>query len=185
MIVSGNVYWQGNNILGKIAVGGTFEGTGQGFITIEGAACVGIGKKVEVFKFPGGLFENCDISEFVSFSGFETIARTAQSSTNRDGTAVVVVNSGGSYANSDFDISSERGKSMVVFNTASDITITKKLKGDEPFIPILVAPFSTVTIDSASQGSYGMIVAKNLVGGSTIQAYGDSYTGSIPCPTSA
>jgi hypothetical protein len=109
MIVSGNVYWQGNDILGKIAVGGTFEGTGQGYITIEGAACVGIGKKVEVFKFPSGLFEKCDISQFVTFSDFETIARTAQSSTNSDGSSVVVVTSGaGSYANSDFNISLRR-----------------------------------------------------------------------------
>jgi hypothetical protein len=57
---------------------------------------------------------------------------------------------------------------MVVFNTVSDITITMKANGDAPFIPILVAPFSTVTIDSASQGSYGMIVAKNLVGNSSV-----------------
>lgn len=159
-------------------VGGVFEGTGQGSISVEGFACLGDGRKIELFNFQEGYSENCNIEQHVSFQDFETIADNAVSSDT-----VAVVTTGGTYSNSDFGFgSSSRGSSMVIFNTTNDVTITGSPSGDVPFVATLIAPYATVTMDASSQGSFGTIVAKNLIGGDGIQVYGDSYQSEIACP---
>jgi hypothetical protein len=81
----------------------------------------------------------------------------------------------------------DNGKTLVVFNTADDIILTKTQSGRQ-FGPFVLAPFSKVTILGDAGFVDGWIVAKTLTvkeGGDTVatslQLHGDFYNGGFTC----
>lgn len=100
-----------------------------------------------------------------------TIVDNAISSTSDDGT-VMVVTSGRSYSRLD------SGFQYLQWHYNHDESEQRPRTRSSQNYSLLHA---TVTFDAGSQGAYGLIVAHNLVGEIGIQAFADSFDGSVPC----
>ena len=98
-------------------------------------------------EFKGGLTTGQDLGAAVDFAHFEFIAKTAESYES-NGFKVVVLTNGGTFNTYDFrngGQGEDNGKTLVIFNTSDDVTLTRTNDGRQ-FGPSVIAPFSKVTL---------------------------------------
>jgi hypothetical protein len=138
----------------------------------------------------GGKETGTDLSSVIDFSHFEWLAQNAEDS-DINGYKVIVKTSGGTFDTSDFRGSDgqgeDNGRTVVIFNTADEVTLTKTNWGRQ-FGPSVNAPFSVVKLDGDTGFMHGFVVAQefdsNVEGDpSKLQLHGDTYVGPITCKT--
>jgi hypothetical protein len=138
------------------------------------------------FHFNGGLLLGQKIPQS-SYDQFVYLAKNAVSATYPNNYKVIVLQKGGTYNLYDFvpdGQGEDNGKTLVIFNTYDDITITQSITGRQ-FGPSIIAPFSKVIVLGDAGYVDGSVIAKTVITSgpnqSALQFHGDCYTGPITC----
>ena len=125
------------------------------------------------------------LDQVIDFEHLKWLAQNIEDS-DVNGYKVVAMTKGGTFDTSDFRGSDgqgeDNGKTLVVFNTAEDVTLTKT-NGGRQFGPSVLAPFSDVYLRGQAGFIDGFVVAKrfftNGSNPSNLQMHGDTYQGTI------
>jgi len=138
------------------------------------------------FNFNGGIQLGSSTVVDGMYERFAYLAQNAKDS--QSGSYKVVVKSqGGTFNTYDFNAGGQgedNGKTLVIFNTNQDVTLTKT-PDSRQFGPTVIAPFAKVIVKGDAGFVDGSIYAKTLEtqGGNQggLQLHGDTYTGPIQC----
>ena len=188
MITTGDATIGAHSMYKGLAIGGTlYDGTPNEDATIDNfMSYVNVKDPNSKFNFNGGLTTGATTVPSSMWARFAFLAEHAVNSES-NGKKVVVVTSGGTYNMYDFrngGQGEDNGNTLVIFNTAQDITLTKTPDGRQ-FGPTIIAPFAKVTVLGDAGFIDGSVYAKTFVttGGNqgALQLHGDTYTGSIQC----
>lgn len=135
------------------------------------------------FNFNGGVQYGTEGVDQKFWKKIEYLTKHAKSGTMGE-YKVVVVEKGGEYNLYDFRNGGQgydKGKTLVIFNTDEEITITKSKDGRQ-FGPTIIAPFAHVKVLANAGFVDGAVIAKTLqTFGGSLQLHGDIYSGKIPC----
>ena len=198
LITNGNAAIGAHDIYRPIIVGGTLSDgspyeSGNIAQYFSGKSYIKSfsGNVAQMFNnFPNGgytiISSYNDAPSNVSWDHFKWLAQNAVNS-NLGGYKVVVFTQGGTYNTYSVNPSGQgedNGKTLMIFNTSSDITLTKTSDGRQ-FGPSVLAPFSKVTLLGDAGYVDGFIVAREFTdsGGNrgSLQLHGDGYAGPIQC----
>ena len=187
VITEGDAVIEPKNVYTGVAIGGKFIKYSTSSMSVNGDAYM---KSLSGSAINwNGQIKNvgCDLSEAIDFEHFKWLAENAQDS-DTNGYKVVVKTKGGEYDTYDFrngGQGEDNGKTLVVFNTHEDITITKTSDGRQ-FGPSIIAPFAKVYMLGQAGFIDGFVVAKEFDSNqgsnpSSAQLHGDTYKGTITC----
>jgi hypothetical protein len=188
LVAEGDASIGAHSIYLGVAVGGKLsDGTPDESATFDRTkSYVGSLASNNRFNFNGGISANVPLSEVVDYEHYEWLAQHAKSS-NINGKKVVVVDHGGKFNTYNFNNGGQgydNGNTLVIFNTAEDVTLTKTSDGRQ-FGPSVLAPFSKVILKGNAGFIDGFVVAKEFTcsGGSqgSLQLHGATYKGELEC----
>ena len=171
-----------------LAIGGTlYDGTPNESGTVDSTqSYVNALDQSANFNFNGGISKGSSSVADAMYDRFVYLAQNAKDSQSGN-YKVVVQTMGGTYNMYDFNPGGQgedNGKTLVIFNTDEDITLTKTSDGRQ-FGPTVIAPFAKVIVRGDAGFVDGSIYAKtfetNGNNQGSLQLHGDTYSGAIEC----
>jgi hypothetical protein len=213
LVTKGDATVAAHNIYTAIAIQGTFnDGSPFESGTVDGIAYIGDGSAIAAGPqrtYPTWNFnaQPDPIKAFaaanINFAQLEGFVHHPDLQNFTQGDFTVIVSSrGGTFSLDDvggsFDASGNyiadpdaqgenNGKTLVIFTTANDITLTKSPTNSRQFGPSVFAPFAKVDLRGDAGFIDGCVVARTFVNNGAnagqLQLHGDCYTGPL-CPSS-
>ena len=193
LITEGDANLAPHNLYKGMAIGGTLDRYDTGYTIVansnySNSKCY-IYKEAKSFlniNYNGlGVQKGATLSQAgVDFEALKCLAHKIKPYGNGDQNSynVFVLTKGGTYNLYDFHKEGQgenNGKTLVVFNTSEDITLTNA--GGRQFGPSVLAPFSKVTLSNTGFVD-GWVVSKSFNSlSSGDQMHGDAYSGPISC----
>jgi len=141
------------------------------------------------WEFKPGVQTGLKLSDMFTWSDFEWLANNLKTekdlkTATENGFRIKVFNKGGTYNMYDSNGATQgydKGKSLMVFTTTDDITLTKTNDGRQ-FGPTVLAPFAKVFLKGDAGFIDGCVIAKEFDSdGGGLQMHGDCYKGPLKC----
>ena len=187
IITWGDATIAGHSLYKGVGIGGTFyDGSPTEYGTVDRTmSYIRHLDPNEKFHFNGGLTVGQTVPQSM-YDQFIYLASNAVSAKFNNGYEVFVLTRGGTYDLYDFVYEGQgenNGKTLVVFNTHEDVTLTSA--NGRQFGPSVLAPFSKVIVLGDAGYVDGFIVGKTVhtsgPNASGLQFHGDGYTGPLKC----